>query len=149
MATLQNQLDLAKKITQSKLKDDLFKFIKSIEKDLIAKNQEQLREDSSDIFGSPIGFYNAATEAITQGSKKRGEPFDAYDTGDLFKGMYMQEVSGVIRFGSKSPHWADIQKSESWLSTELFGLTDENLKEVIAQKLLPFFLENSRKLLNL
>lgn len=149
MATLQKQLDLAKKATPNDLKNELFQFIKSIEKELIAKNQEQLREDSSDIFGSAIGFYSAATEAITKGAKKQGEPFDAYDTGDLFKGMYMQEVSGVVRILSRSPHFAEIQKSESWLSTEIFGLTDDNLREVIANKLLPFFIENSRKKLNL
>jgi hypothetical protein len=37
----------------------------------------------------------------------------------------MQEVSGVFRFGSKSPHYADILKSKSWLSKDIFGLTDK------------------------
>jgi hypothetical protein len=38
----------------------------------------------------------------SQGRKEKGEPFDGKDTGICSK-QNVQEVSGVIRFGSKSP----------------------------------------------
>jgi hypothetical protein len=131
------------------LANDLFKFIKSIESELLAKNKQQIQEDSKDIFGKPIGFYSYATELITGGKKKKGDPFTGYDTGDFFKGFYMQEVSGVLRFGSTDPKTQDIIKSDNWLSDELFGLSDENLKEVIQDRLLPFFIDNSRNKLEI
>ncbi len=63
--------------------------------------------------------------------------------------MYTQEVSGVIRFGSKSPHYADILKSKSWLSKDIFGLTDENLNQLIETELKPFIIAHYRKTLEI
>ena len=72
-----------------------------------------------------------------------------YETGDFFKGFYMQEVAGVLSFGSTDPKTSEILSSESWLSDELFGLSDENLKEVIENRLLPFFMEHCRVILEI
>ncbi len=149
MATLQEQLRKAKKLEPNRLKDDLFKFIRSIKKELLDKNKNQIQENSKDIFGNPIGFYSYATEVITKGKKKRSEPFTGFDTGDFFKGFYMQEVSGVIRFGSSDSKTQTILNSNNWLSDELFGLSDDDLKEVIEFRLLPFFIENIRNKLDI
>jgi hypothetical protein len=56
---------------------------------------------------------------VTKVVRKKGS-LDGKDTGDVQ--MYMQEVSGVFRFGSKSPHYADILKSKSWLSKDILDL---------------------------
>lgn len=156
MATLSDQLKKAKKIQPRNLSNDLFKFIRSIENEILDKNREQLYENSKDIFGNPIGFYSGATEVITRGRKKAGEPFDAKETGDFFDGFYMQEVSGVLRFGSTDPKTSLILSSAGnefaqagWLSDELFGLSDKDLKEVIESRLLPFLIDNSRNILDL
>lgn len=138
MANFNTQLEKAKKLTPEKVSREIFRFIKSIEKQILDKNKEQLYEDSQDIYGKAIGFYSQATEEITKGRKKKGEPFDAKDSGDFFAKMYIQEVSGVVRFGSKSPHYAEILKSKSWLSKDIMGLTDKNLKELIQTDILPF-----------
>ena len=149
MATLQEQLSKAKRIQPNRLQNDLFKFIRSIEKELLDKNKNQIQENSQDIFGNPIGFYSQATEVISKGKKKKGEPFSGVDTGDFFKGFYMQEVSGVLRFSSTDPKTNKILNSNNWLSNELFGLSDENLKEIIKHRLLPFFVNNIREKLDL
>ena len=149
MATLQEQLQKAKKITPQSLSKDLFKFIRSIEKEILDLERKRISEDSKDIFGKPIGFYSRATELITGGKKKAGDPFDGIDTWKWQKDFFMQEVSGVLRFGSKDPKTIDILRSDNWLSDELFGLSDEDLKEVIETRLLPFFIENSRKKLDI
>jgi len=149
MATIQEQLTKVKKLQPSRLQKDLFKFIKSIEKELLDKNKDQIFNKSKDINGNPIGFYSYATEVISKGKKKKGEPFTGFDTGDFFKGFYMQEVSGVLRFGSSDSKTQTILNSKNWLSNELFGLSDENLKEVIEKRLLPFFIENSRNILEI
>lgn len=149
MANFEQQIVKAKQLNPDKISKALFKFIRSIEKQILDKNKEQIFENSQDIHGQAIGFYSYATELITKGRKKKGEPFDGKESGDLFKQMYMQEVSGVVRFGSRSPHYADILKSKSWLSTDILGLTDKNLKELIQTELLPFIIAHYRKTLEI
>ena len=131
------------------LEIDLFKFIRSIEKDLLDLEKKRISQDSKDIFGNPIGFYSYWTEVMTNGKKKQGQPFTGDDTGNWFKGFYMQEVSGVLRFSSRDPKNQLILNSEHWLSDELFGLTDKELKEVITSRLLPFFIKNARNILEI
>lgn len=149
MATLQEQLAKAKKLTPNRLQNDLFKYIRSIEKEIVELNKNQIFEDSKDIHGNPIGFYSYATEVITKGRKKKGEPFDGFDAGDFLKGFYMQEYAGVLRFNSSDPKTSTILKSENWLSDDLFGLSDDNLKKVVTEKLLPFFIQNIRNILEI
>lgn len=152
MATFQEQLTKSKKLQPKRLQSDLFKFIRSIEKDLLDLEKKRISEDSKDIFGNPIGFYSEATEILSGGKKQAGDPFTGFDTGDWFKGFYMQEVSGVLRFSSNDPKNAIILSDgpdNTWLSDELFGLSDKDLKKVITEKLLPFFIENARKILEI
>lgn len=149
MATLYEQLQKSKKLKTENIKRDLSKFIRSIEKQIIDKNKEQIEIDSKDIHGKAIGYYSYATELITGGSKKQGDPFTGKDTGNWFDGFYMQEVSGVLSFGSTDPKTNDILSSEHWLSEDLFGLTDENLTEIIEEQILPFIIRNSRSILDI
>lgn len=156
MANFQQQIEKAKQLKPEKISKELFKFIRSIEKQILDKNKEQLFKDSKDIHGNAIGFYSKATEIISGGRKKEGEPFSGFDTGDWFKGFYMQEVSGVLRFsstdkknqlilGSAKNEWA----KAGWLSDELFGLSDENLNQLIETELKPFIIAHYRKILEL
>lgn len=149
MANFQQHIEKAKALQPDKVSKALFQFIRSIEKQILDKNKEQLFEKSQDIHGQAIGFYSFATEQITKGRKKQGEPFDGKESGDFFNKMYMQEVAGVIRFGSTSPHYADILKSKSWLSKDILGLTDESLNELIETELMPFMIEYYRKTLEI
>ena len=149
MANFQQQIEKAKQLNPEKVSKDLFKFIRSIEKQILDKNKEQIFENSQDIHGQAIGFYSNSYTKENGEFVKKGDPFSGKDSGDLFKQMYMQEVSGVIRFGSKSPHYADILKSKSWLSKDILGLTDENLFQLIETELKPFIISNYRKILEL
>lgn len=149
MATLYQQLQKSKKLKRENIKRDLSRFIRSIEKQIVDLNKEQIETDSKDIHGNAIGFYSYATDLISGGKKKQGDPFTGVDTGNWFKGFYMQEVSGVISLGSSDPKTHDILSSEHWLSEDLFGLTDENLDKVIEENILPFIIQNSRLILNI
>lgn len=149
MATFQEQLTKANKLTPNKIEADLFKFIRKIENVFIELNKSQLREDSQDIFGKPIGFYSLATDLISGGKKKQGDPFTGEDSGDWFAGFYIQIVSGVVRFSSRDPKNSLILGSDNWLSDDLFGLTDKNLRAVIRKDILPFFLKHIRDTLEI
>jgi hypothetical protein len=134
------KLAAAKQLEPEMVSKALFDFIRSLSKYLIDLNKKQLHEDSQDIYGNAIGFYSQATEIITNGSKKAGEPFDAKDTGGFLDKFYMTVYNDVFYFGSTDPKTDDILDSPNWLSTDLFGLTDENLQAAIETKFKPFII---------
>lgn len=149
MATFQEQLTRAKNLQPIKLQSDLFRYIKSIEKELIQLEKDRIFNESKDIEGNPLGFYSKATEIITKGRKKAGEPFTGYETGDFFKGFNAFVTNDEVSFFSTDKKTFTILRSDSWDSDEIFGLSDKELKKVIAEKLLPFFIENSRNILDI
>lgn len=149
MATFLQQRQRAEKVTPKAISYALFNYVKSIQKEIVDINRKQLNEDSIDAFGKPIGFYSYATEIITRGAKKRGEPFDAEDTGDFLRGFYIEVRGDNIFFNSRDPKTGIILQSEHWLSHDLFGLTDDNLKGLIEKRLLPFVLKYYRQQLQI
>lgn len=154
MATLYEQLEKAKNLNSQRISDELFNFIKSIQDKFTELNKEQLNKDSQDIFGDPIGYYSKATEWITVNEallgkradiKKEGDPFTMKDTGDFLKGFYIDIKNDAIFFGSKDKKTPLILDNENLLSRDLFGLQDDNLRELIERDLLPFVLKFARK----
>lgn len=149
MATFSKQLEKANKINPNKVSDELFLFIKSISDYMVELNKKQINQDSEDIFGKAIGYYSKATELITNGAKGAGEPFTGKDTGNWLDAFYVTVLDDVFYFGSTDPKTDDILDSPNWLSSSLFGLTDENLKNVIETRIQPFVLNYYRKELGL
>lgn len=147
MATLSQQLERSKSLSEKTLTDDLFRFIKTIERKLIDYNVNQLNVDSRDINGKPIGFYSYATEMITNGRKSRGEPFNAKETGSFLSSFFIDIRDNVVRFGSSDSKTFLILTSDDWLSNKLFGLTENNLRQFIKNDILPFILQHQRKVL--
>lgn len=86
---------------------------------------------------------------MSGGRKREGEPFTSVDTGNFFKGFYIKVDNNKIMFGSTDSKTDEILKSKHWLSHELFGLTDENLSEIIENNLLPYLQIESRKQLDI
>lgn len=157
MATLKEHLERVKNLNSQKISDELFNFIKSIQAKFTDLNKEQLFKESQDIFGNPIGYYSQATEWITTNQallgqrtdiKREGEPFNLKDTGDFLKGLYIDVQQGKIYFSSKDSKTDLILSNDSLLSNELFGLQDDNLRELIRKDLLPFVLQYQRKVLD-
>jgi len=149
MANFQQQLQRSNQIIPDIVSNMLFDYIRSISKELIDLNREQIKKDSQDIYGNAIGFYSAATDFITQGKKGEGEPFTGDDTGSFLKSFYMTVYDNVFYFGATDPKTDDILSSPNWLSQDLFGLTESNLNEVIENKFKPFLITYYRKSLAL
>ena len=157
MATLQQQMERAKSLNPQRVSNDLFDFLKSISKEIVEINKNKVSKDSKDIFDKAIGYYSEATEYITKNNallgkgnkiKYAGDPFTGEDTGDFLKGFYVNISNAELKFGSTDSKTEIILKSDNWLSDELFGLTDKDLRELIASQLLPFIINNQRKILN-
>lgn len=149
MATLQQQLEKSKRLSEKTLTDEIFKFVESVGEKLVDYNVNQLNVDSRDINGRPIGFYSYATEVISGGRKKQGEPFDASDTGDFLKSFYIEVKNDVVYFGAKDAKVKLILTSDDWLSDKLFGLTENNLRQFIKSDVLPFVLKHQRQILEI
>lgn len=149
MANFNTQLAKCKNIDPNTVTDELFQFIKSLSAYLVELNKNQINKDSKDIFEKPIGFYSKATELITHGEKGYGEPFTGKDTGNWLNALYVTVLDDIFYFGSTDPKTDDILDSPDWLSSDLFGLTDDNLKELIDSKLKPFVINYYRKELGL
>lgn len=149
MASFDQHIERVKKLDQSTVTQALFDFIRSIESELVELNRKQLNEKSKDVYGDAIGFYSYATEVITKGRKKEGEPFDAKDTGSLLDKMYARIEKEMIVFGSTDNKVELIMDSDNWLSKDLFGLTDDDLRMVIDNRIRPFIIDYNRKMLGL
>lgn len=149
MANFQQQLEKSKRINAETVSDELFRFIKTVSAYMVELNKKQINEDSQDIYGKAIGFYSRATELITNGAKGAGEPFTGKDTGSFLDKFYVTVLDDIFYFGSTDPKTDDILDSPHWLSSSLFGLTDENLKDVIETRIKPFVLNYYRKELGL
>lgn len=145
MASFEEQKDKATRVKANIVNKALFDFVRSIEKDLVKLNQDQLHLKSKDIYNEAIGFYSYATEVITKGRKKKGEPFDAKDTGSLLDKMYAKIENDRIVFGSTDSKVNEILNSDNWISKDLFGLTDKDLQKLIDEKFKPFILEFYKK----
>lgn len=149
MATFEMQLAKSRLLDENTVANELFAFIKSIEAELIDLNKKQISEKHEDIYGRAIGFYSKATEFISGGQKRAGQPFTGIDTGDWMRGWYMAQAGQTFYFGSTDPKTDDILDSPHWLSHDLFGLSEDTLWVVIHTKFKPFIISHYRKTLDL
>lgn len=133
----------AKRLTPAKVKKDLFNFIRTLENELAQYNRAKLNIDSQDVNGNPIGFYSKATEVITNGRKKEGQPFTLFDTGRFLPSVFAKVSNDSIFFGATDPKTPEVL--QNLLSTDIFGLQDEDLNTVLQDKVQPFLIEYYRK----
>lgn len=155
MATLKQALKRANKVQSNNISRELFSIIKSIQKDIIEINKNQLSQ-GKDVYEKTIGLYSRATEAITTNQyllgqrkdiKREGTPYTAQDTGEFFKGFFLEIIGDAFRIFSTDPKTHEIL--DSWESDALFGLSDKNLREIVNKDILPFLLKNIRNTLEL
>lgn len=149
MATLLQQKQRIQLLKEEVLSNQIFKFIKSVEDKLVKLNVDQINKDSSDINGKPIGFYSYATEIITNGEKAQGQPFDGRDSGDWLDSFFVKIENDKVSFGATDAKTLTILTSDNWLSSQLFGLTEQNQRQFIRKELLPFVLKYQRQVLGI
>lgn len=162
MATLNQARKSAENLTESNLNNDLFDYIIALKKEFIKLNANQIH-NHLDSKGKKLvnknkrfsGYYTKATEEIAKAAnpkpttpKIEGEPYNFVWGGDFMNNFYLYKKQGQITIGSTGTGSGD--KEEFFRGYEdLFGLTEENLKGVIRDKILPLFIKNIRNTLNL
>lgn len=160
MATFQEHLNLVKKLNRKRVSEILFEAINEVRNELLSDNKEQLLEgkdsESKKLFSKKnnSGVYSEATEYISTNDallgkgnkiKKAGDHYTLENYGDFFKGFYLKIYHDKILFGSKD------KKTQLLIEDfgDIFGLTDDNLKAVIQEKILPFFISKNREALRI
>lgn len=104
----------------------------------------QLTEQGVNSEGNIIGYYSQMTEILSEGRKKRGEPYDLNDTGEFFRSMYVQVLADSIVVN------ADYAKMEdqNWWNINILNLTDENF-EVYIEEIKANYVKEARRILEL
>jgi hypothetical protein len=115
---------------------------------MTALNREQLFKDSKDVFEREIGTYSLATERITGGRKKAGQPYNMFDTGDWQRGFFAKVQGDAVLFGTTDGKTEKIFENPRLKSNDLFGLTDKNLNKIIRELIKPLYIKEIRSILN-
>ncbi|CAL2055976.1 hypothetical protein [Tenacibaculum sp. 190524A05c] len=137
MGTIYELQERARRLRPQKIKSDLYVFIKTLEEELAAYNRATLNQDSEDVSGNPLGFYSKATELITNGRKKAGDPYDLLESGKFLDGLYAKVDKDNVFFDSRDSKRKEVLKN--LLSNNIFGLQEPDRNKVVDTRLLPYF----------
>lgn len=112
--------------------------------------EEQLFKEGVDSQGNIIGTYSFATEFITDGLKKHGEPFNLKDTGKFYDSFRVRVKGGKITI-TADPIKTNAQGEteniyEKFGNFHIEGLTEQNL-EAVRKFCLEYFQKHYRKIL--
>lgn len=108
---------------------------------------EQLTNKGVDKNDEIIGYYSFATEKITKGRKRAGDPYDLFDSGDFYKSMYITVLQDSILIDANSSTFTEMQKQD-WFRNEILGLTDESMDK-LKNKIKEKYIEYVRKVLQI
>jgi hypothetical protein len=140
---IDEQLKLALKLSDSiawfeshtdELKDTLIDFVR----------YSQLKDEGIDGNGNFIGFYTEATEQISDGRKRAGDPYDLDDTGAFYRSMFINVLKDSILIDGDYEKMQD----QNWWKIDILGLTDENL-ETYAELIKENFILYARRVLQI
>jgi hypothetical protein len=94
--------------------------------------KDQLTDKGVDEDGDIIGLYSRATELMSGGRKKEGDPFDLNDTGAFYQSMSATPVSDGLIIDGATQKMEDSfsQTNGYWWHDGILGLTDENMDKL-------------------
>lgn len=96
---------------------------------IFLNTDDQLGDERTDSLGRVLGFYSFATELITDGRKKAGEPFNLNDTGAFWDSWQVFIGEAVITIDA-NPNKGDTDLFEKY-GIDILGLTEKNLRALI------------------
>jgi len=151
MATILEQSKRLKKLTPNVVVSQIFQAIKDSREELIKRNKRQLTK-GEDIFGDIVGTYAKSTQGHADRDgiptpKKEGEPYNFIWFGDLFDGFDLEVTKDTATIFSTGVGSGD--KKEFLTESNLFGLNNDNLKEVIRKDVLPFIQKYAKNVIGI
>lgn len=123
--------------SRSNLYQIVFDLVRRYENVFVNLQKQQLSQ-GQDIFGNTIGEYSQLTEQIAQLENPRkpkiaGEPYNFEWTGNFFDGIRLEVRRDTAIFSSSDSKTPLLVAQYG----DIFGLSDENLTEVVSRVLLP------------
>jgi len=113
------------------------------QKNLILDLQKIQLEKGEGDKGEVIGYYSEATELISGGRKRAGDPYDFQDTGSFFRRMFVKVVTRpkfIVVIDSKDPKTDELEMKYGGLFGQtLLGIQDKNKDEIIIKIRESFF----------
>lgn len=106
--------------------------------------ESQLRSQGIDENEKIIGFYSRATEIISNGRKKAGDPFTLYDTGQFYRSMFIVVLKDSILIDADYTKMQD----QDWWSINILGLTEKNL-DIYAEMVRQNYIKYARRILGI
>ena len=145
-------LEKVKKVQPNELNDAIFTFLISIEKEILDINRREQLLKGVDANNDPLfskrhqrGVYSKATEQISGGRKVAGTHYTLEDTGDFFKGFFLEFDKDRLLFGSRDSKTSLLIGDYG----DIFGLTPKNLSTLIQNRVKPFLINHIRQQLGL
>lgn len=102
--------------------------VKSLEKEIIRLNQEQMYTGKYEDGNRIQPDYKEMTKVIKEGKSQPTDRVTLKDTGDFYSGMAVEYANEYFIIYSKDKKMAKLVNKYSW---SIFGLTDENLNDFI------------------
>ena len=125
MSTIRQMLFRAK-IAHKSIPSDMTKIVKILSEDILDLIRERQLHRGLNSEGKIIGRYTAATEQISGGRKKEGQPYDFLDTGDLFRGFKYNFKGGELEIFSTDSKFDQLKWEHERGNGKLFVLSEEN-----------------------
>lgn len=126
------------------LRDETLKEIDNIIIDTITEKQLQLGIDGNGVV-LPTYVQGKYSEYKNLKNPKSGGRYDYKDTGDFYEGMFQEVTQDAIIVNSKDEK-NEIIKGHGY---NVFGLTDENFKDISENEAIPLFIKKFKQKLGI
>ena len=151
MATILEQVKNLEKLSESVIVEQMFQAIKKAEGEVIKANKLQLVK-GEDVEGDIVGNYAKSTQSYADrdgifAPKKFGDPYNFSWSENFLGGFKLALGNEHITLYSTGVGNGD--KKEFLTENNLFGLNEENLKEIIQTKVIPFINKFARATLKI
>ena len=129
------------------LDGDVEVIVKMLEQEIIDLNREKNLSEGIGTDGNILGVYSKATEEMTQGitgtgyPKRAGDPFNFYDTGDMFKSFSLKIGKDSFSIFNTSQSLKEFSKTKNIDEGRIIGLTEKDKDYVNFKRIRPILID--------
>lgn len=135
-------------LTEGKIFQEVIKENESVIVDMNAENQ--LFEKGVNALGVSISSYRPYSDKTVEIKKMKGQPYNRVtlrDTGDFHSAFFVRVSRENFSIDSTDWKTKKLEKKYGDQKGDIFGLTDENLTELITEYVAPEVLEIAKKMI--
>lgn len=133
---------------------DVEAILKILEQEIIDLNREDQLSEGIGTDGNILGVYSRATEEMTQGitgtgyPKRAGDPYNFYDTGEMFKSFDLRTGKDSFTIFNTSQTLDEFSKTKNIPKDRIIGLTVKNKDYLEYQRITPLLRDFVKRHIN-